>query len=272
MEVKAPSKNRAENFTVMKLIYKTIATLGIATLFGGFTHAVPAQAGLTGTPLSAPVQTGGSIPQGRFYYPGGGNFYRGYLNNEGNGNYQGSIYSPSGRIYQGTFYYPNSGGNFHGLFYNPGSGRVIQGNFYNPGPGSINQNNNAYYAPLQGGIPYYYPVPGNSSVGAYNPSFGCYDERILHDWGVGCFSQRDYKKAIAFYTQALQKNPQLVDAYNKRALARFVLGDQQGTLADLRKAASLYLAHGDQNSYQQTLETIREVQAERTGGTNIRSR
>lgn len=261
----------------MKLVYRAIATLGTVSILSGITQAVQAQPPPNRSPQliaqvntlnGSPLPAGGGISSGRFTYPGGGSFYRGNLNNEGNGNYQGSFYYPErGRIYQGTFYYPNSGGNFHGLFYNPGSGKIIQGNFYNPGSGSINQG--TVYAPLQGN-PYYYPTPSNVYQGyyGYSPSFSCYNQADLHDWGVGCFSQGDYKRAIEFYTQAIKKNPKLVNAYNRRALARFILGDKQGTIADLRKAASLYLARGDQGSYQQTLETIREVQVGQTSGTN----
>jgi len=241
---------------VMKLIYQTITTLGITTLLGVLTsHAVQAQPTLEGTTTlvsqinaSGSYHSSGGIYQGNFYYPGGGSFYRGYLNNQGNGLYQGNIYNPShGSIYQGTFYYPNNGGNFHGLFYNQSSGRVIRGNFYNPGPSPIDQGN--VYNPVPG-VPYY---PGN----VYNqaPAFG---------------NRRDYKREIEYYNQAIRRNPKLVDSYNKRALARFVLGDQPGTIQDLQKAASLYLQQGDKDRYQQTLETIREMQPVRTDDTRTK--
>jgi len=241
----------------MKLIHKTITILGIATLLGSLTtHTVQAQPTAEGTTiLISQINSrgfyqsgGGGIYRGNFYYPGGGSFYRGYLNNQGNGLYQGNIYSPShGSIYQGTFYYPNNGGNFHGLFYNPGSGRVIEGNFYNPGPSAIDQGN--VYNPGPG-VPYY---PGN----VYNPAPE-----------VG--NQRDYRRAVEYYNQAIRQNPKLVDAYNKRALARFVLGDQPGTIQDLQKAASLYLQQGDKDRYQQTLETIRQMQPQRADDTGTK--
>ncbi|MBV9387981.1 MAG: tetratricopeptide repeat protein [Chroococcidiopsidaceae cyanobacterium CP_BM_ER_R8_30] len=259
---------------MMKLVYGVVATLGTVSVLGGITQAVQAQPALNRSPQliaqvntlnGSPLPAGGGISSGSFTYPGGGSFYRGNLNSEGNGNYQGSLYPQRGGISQGTFYYPNSGGNFHGLFYNPGSGKIIQGNFYNPGSGSINQG--TAYAPLQGN-PYYYPTPSDVYPGyyGYDPRLRCYNQADLHDWGVGCFSQRDYKQAIEYYTQAIKKNPKLINAYNRRALARFILGDKPGTIADLRKAASLYLDRGDKGAYQQTLETIREVQADKQIG------
>ncbi len=239
----------------MKLIYRTITTLGIATLIGVQTHAVRAMPAPKGTTtLISQIDSngfshsgGGGIIRGSFYYPGGGSFYRGNLNSQGNGLYQGSFYNPSrGSIYQGTFYNPTNGGNFHGLFYNPRSGRVYEGNFYNPGPSTINQG--SFYNPDASSInqgTFYNPGPSTINQGnSYSPVIG---------------GQRDYKRAIEYYSQAIRRNPRLVDAYNKRALARFVLGDKQGTIEDLKKAASLYSVQGDQSRYQETLETIRDI-------------
>jgi len=267
----------------MKLVHRTITTLGIVTLLGLLTHTVKAQPALQRTTtLISQLNTGGlshppvGIHSGNFTYPGGGSFYNGNLRNQGSGIYQGSFYNPSGgSIYQGTFYNPTYGGNFHGLFYDPHSGRVIQGNFYNPGSTFVYPGNTYN--------PGFYPAPSATYQGNYNPGptviypgnfynqeLSCYNNRSLHDWGNGCFSQPDYRRAIAYYDQVIRKNPKLVDAYNKRALARFILGDRQGTIADLQKAASLYLAQGDQSRYQQTIETIREIQPERAGGTRTR--
>ena len=226
------------------IIYRTITILGIAALIGIQTHSVQAMPAPKGsTTLISQIDSngfshsgGGGIIRGSFTYPGGGSFYRGNLNSQGNGLYQGSFYNPShGSIYQGTFYNPTNGGNFHGLFYNPGSGRVYEGNFYNPGPSPSSINQGSFYN------------PGTSNI----------NQGYLYGPVIG--GQRDYKRAIEYYNQAIRRNPKLVDAYNKRALARFVLGDKPGTIEDLKKAASLYLVQGDQSRYQETLETIRDI-------------
>lgn len=256
----------------------TSVFLGITALISNTTCAVSAPPAKAETPqIIAQLGLNGGLPtnnlnggipynsgginQGRFTYPGGGSFYRGYLNNNGNGNYQGSLYRGSS-IYQGTFYNPTLGGNFNGLFYDPGSGRIIQGNFYNPGTGNIDQN--VYYNPIP---------PGNIYSGSrynYYPELRCSDERNVRDWGLGCYSQQDYKRAIEYYSQVIRKNPQQANAYNQRALARFILGDRQGTIADLRKAASLYLAQGDKKRYQQTLITTRDIQSGQASGTKTK--
>ena len=49
-------------------------------------------------------------------------------------------------------------------------------------------------------------------------------------------------------------------AYHNRGLERISLGDKQGGLADLQKAAELYQQQGRKEDYQETLELIRKSQ------------
>lgn len=104
---------------------------------------------------------------------------------------------------------------------------------YNRGPGGFNPGN-------------FNRGPGRFNRGNFNPG--------------GDFNQRDYRREVKDLNQVILQNPKLVNAYNNRALARFVLGDKKGAIEDLQKAANLYLERGDKNKYQQTLLSIRELQ------------
>ena len=115
--------------------------------------------------------------------------------------------------------------------YNRGPGGFNPGNF-NRGPGGFNPGN-------------FNRGPSGFNPGNFNPG--------------GDFNQRDYRREVKDLNQVILQNPKLVDAYNNRALARFVLGDKKGALEDLQKAANLYLERGDKNRYQQTLLSIREL-------------
>jgi tetratricopeptide (TPR) repeat protein len=46
----------------------------------------------------------------------------------------------------------------------------------------------------------------------------------------------DYQGAIAAYSQAIVLNPNYVEAYNRRGIARRALGDNKGALADFNEA------------------------------------
>ncbi len=128
--------------------------------------------------------------------------------------------------------------------YNRGPGSFNRGNF-NRGPGSFNQGN-------------FNRGPGSFNRGNFNRGPGGFNQGNFNPGGD--FNQRDYKREVKDLNQVIFQNPKLVDAYNRRALARFVLGDKKGAIEDLQKAANLYLERGDKNRYQQTLISIRELQ------------
>lgn len=48
--------------------------------------------------------------------------------------------------------------------------------------------------------------------------------------------KREYREAIRFYTEALDKKPDFADAYNNRGLAKFRNDDREGALADYTRA------------------------------------
>lgn len=50
---------------------------------------------------------------------------------------------------------------------------------------------------------------------------------------------KDYQGAVEDYTQAIELNPQFVEAYLKRAATRYKLGDDRGTLKDCTQALQI---------------------------------
>jgi tetratricopeptide (TPR) repeat protein len=67
------------------------------------------------------------------------------------------------------------------------------------------------------------------------------------------------KGAIADYNIAISLDPKNAMAYHNRGFARSQLGDKQGAIADLQKAAALFKAQGDEKHYQITLEIIQKI-------------
>ena len=53
------------------------------------------------------------------------------------------------------------------------------------------------------------------------------------------YRQKDYKGAIADYTEAIRLNPKYDEAYNDRGIARSELGDKQGAIADYNTAIKI---------------------------------
>jgi tetratricopeptide (TPR) repeat protein len=50
------------------------------------------------------------------------------------------------------------------------------------------------------------------------------------------YEKGDYQGALAAYSQAIVLNPNYVEAYNRRGIARRALGDNQAALADFNEA------------------------------------
>jgi tetratricopeptide (TPR) repeat protein len=89
-----------------------------------------------------------------------------------------------------------------------------------------------------------------------NPKY----DTAYNNRGVARSELGDPKGAIADYNTALKINPTYAEAYNNRGVARSELGDKQGGIADLQKAADLFRQQGSTQLYQKTLELIRKYQ------------
>ena len=70
----------------------------------------------------------------------------------------------------------------------------------------------------------------------------------------------DKKGTIADYNEAIRLKPDYVDVYINRGIAKSDLGDKQGALVDLQKAAQLFQKQGQVDWYQSTLKSIAEIQ------------
>ncbi|WP_157750079.1 tetratricopeptide repeat protein, partial [Dolichospermum compactum] len=69
----------------------------------------------------------------------------------------------------------------------------------------------------------------------------------------------DKQGAIDDYTQAIKINPNYVDAYYDRGLIRYQLGDKQRAIKDFQTAANIYKKEGKETDYQDTMEIIKEI-------------
>lgn len=70
----------------------------------------------------------------------------------------------------------------------------------------------------------------------------------------------DTTGAIADYNSALRLKPDLPEAYGNRGILYSQIGNKQAALADLQQAAQLFAKQGEQQSYEQTLDFIQQVQ------------
>ena len=66
--------------------------------------------------------------------------------------------------------------------------------------------------------------------------------------------------AMTDFNTTIEMQPDLAEAYGNRGLLHHQLGDSQRAIEDLQQAATLFQSSGDQQSYQQTLYFIQQVQ------------
>jgi tetratricopeptide (TPR) repeat protein len=67
------------------------------------------------------------------------------------------------------------------------------------------------------------------------------------------------KGVIANCDRVIRLFPKNATAYYDRGLARSVLGNKQGAIADLQNAAALYKAQGDEKNYQAALKNLQRI-------------
>ncbi len=80
--------------------------------------------------------------------------------------------------------------------------------------------------------------------------------------GIARAKLQDYQGAIADQTQAIELNPQLAEAYQARAKLYWQLGDRQEARDDLQIAINLYELHQNVISQHQAEQLIKQWQEE----------
>lgn len=70
----------------------------------------------------------------------------------------------------------------------------------------------------------------------------------------------DFEKAIADYTEAISYNSKLAVAYGNRGIAYYELDRVSEAINDTTKSANLFYEQGDTQSYQQAIDTLKQMQ------------
>jgi len=84
----------------------------------------------------------------------------------------------------------------------------------------------------------------------------------LYQQGFDLGRRRLYKEAVEAFTQAINLNPDFVEAYMIRAYARTGTGDQHGGVKDFQKAIDIYRARGQSQIADMLLVPLNSLQNE----------
>lgn len=69
-----------------------------------------------------------------------------------------------------------------------------------------------------------------------------------------------YKKALENYSAVIQIDASNNQAYEQRGFIRIKIGDLQGGIQDLNKAANIFLRQGNVDDYQRILNSLRKFE------------
>ncbi|MBE9163055.1 hypothetical protein [Tychonema sp. LEGE 06208] len=84
----------------------------------------------------------------------------------------------------------------------------------------------------------------------------------LYQQGFDLGRKELYKEAAEAFTQAINLNPDFVEAYIIRARMRAVIGEQQGGVEDFQKAIDIYRARGQSQIADMLLVSLNSLQNE----------
>ncbi|MEG4394945.1 hypothetical protein [Microcoleus sp. BROC3] len=84
----------------------------------------------------------------------------------------------------------------------------------------------------------------------------------LYKQGFDLGRRRLYKEAVEALTQAINLNPDFVEAYITRARIRYVIGEKQGGVEDFQKAIDIYRATGQSQIADMLLVPLNSLQNE----------
>ncbi|MBE9096386.1 hypothetical protein [Tychonema sp. LEGE 07203] len=84
----------------------------------------------------------------------------------------------------------------------------------------------------------------------------------LYQKGFDLGRRELYKEASEAFTQAINLNPDFVEAYMIRARIRAVIGEKQGGVEDFQKAIDIYRARGQSQMADMLLAPLNSLQNE----------
>ncbi|MEG4275388.1 MULTISPECIES: hypothetical protein [unclassified Microcoleus] len=84
----------------------------------------------------------------------------------------------------------------------------------------------------------------------------------LYQQGFDLGRKELYKEAAEAFTQAINLNPDFVEAYIIRARIRSVIGEKQGGVEDFQKAIDIYRARGQSQIADMLLVPLNSLQNE----------
>ncbi|MEG3930969.1 MULTISPECIES: tetratricopeptide repeat protein [unclassified Microcoleus] len=88
------------------------------------------------------------------------------------------------------------------------------------------------------------------------------EAKELYEQGFDLGRKGQYKEAVEAFTQAINLNPDFVEAYMVRARMRAVIGEKQGGVEDFQKAIDIYRARGKSQMADQLLVPLNSLQNE----------
>jgi tetratricopeptide (TPR) repeat protein len=81
----------------------------------------------------------------------------------------------------------------------------------------------------------------------------------LNNRGNARAALRDYSGALQDYTEAIRLEPTNATYYANRGVERIAMGDKEGGMGDLQKAADLALAQGQQETYETIVKLMKQI-------------
>ncbi|MEY3401050.1 MAG: hypothetical protein RLZZ86_665, partial [Cyanobacteriota bacterium] len=69
----------------------------------------------------------------------------------------------------------------------------------------------------------------------------------------------DKQGAIDDYNQAIKFNPNYAQAYARRGIVYYQLGDKQKAREDLQRAAQLFMAQGNTAAYEKAMALLKQL-------------
>jgi len=83
--------------------------------------------------------------------------------------------------------------------------------------------------------------------------------KAYYNRGNAYYDLKKYQRAIAYYTRAIDINPQYADAYVNRGIVYKGLKEYQKAKEDYKKAANIYQKQKDNAKYQQVIDWLNKL-------------